>query len=129
MSVIDLQGWTVDVDRGPEWLFLRLHPPHDGLGASETEDFANPVWHAMQQHFAKRVVLEMDLIPRLHSRLIGQLVLLHKRISAADGCLRICGLSAANEAALYATRLSKQLPCYRDRGEAVMPPHRPTQPR
>lgn len=125
MPLLNGPHWTTDVERGPDWLFLRVHAPPKQAGDA---DLADTVWNTMQQHFAKRVVLEMNDLKLLHSRLIGQLVLLHKRICTNGGTMRVCGLSDASQAALRATRLDSQLPCYRDRTEAVMG-SRPTQPR
>jgi len=117
MPRLDLPRWTADVERGPDWLFLRVHAPARSSGDG---DLADVVWQTMQQHFAKRVVLELNDLKLLHSRVIGQLVLLHKRICTSGGTMRVCGLSDANQAALRATRLDSQLPCYPNRTDAVM---------
>lgn len=126
MIVLDSPSWTTDVERGPNWLFLRLHAPEKK--ASDSNDLADVVWQTMQQHLAQRVVLEMDDLKMLNSRLIGQLVQLQKRISSQGGILKVCGLNEAGQAALHSTRLDSQLPCYRDRTEALMG-KRPAQPR
>lgn len=118
MAVLEIPAWTTDVERGPNWLFLKIHAPQKG--ASDENALADVVWQTMEQHFAKRVVLEMDELKLLHSRLIGQLVLLHKRICASGGTMRVCGLSAASQEALHSTRLDRHFPCYRNRTDAVM---------
>ena len=120
-------AWTTDIERGPDWIFLRLHAPAKTAG--DGANMADVVWHTMQQHSAKRVVLELNELKLLHSRVIGQLVTLHKRICANGGTLRVCGLNDANQAAMHATRLHDLLPCYRDRTEAVTGSQRPPQPR
>ena len=68
--------WTMDVERGPDWLFIRLHGPEN----RETEpwELANRLWQLMEQHFTYRLVLELDDVPLLSSYLLGQLVMLHK---------------------------------------------------
>jgi anti-anti-sigma factor len=126
MPLLQEPQWVIDVDRGPEWLFLHVHAPHGD--PREGMELAELIWQTMQQHFAKRVVLELQDIPRLHSRLIGQLVLLHKRIHSSGGTLRICGLNPANEEVLKIARLHNHLPNYRDREDAVMA-SRPNKPR
>lgn len=118
MAVLEAPSWTTDVERGPNWLFLRVHAPEKKAG--DSNDLADVVWHTMQQHLASRVVLEMDELKMLNSRLIGQLVLLQKRICTKGGTLRVCGLSEASQEALHSTRLDSQLPCYRDRTDALM---------
>jgi anti-sigma B factor antagonist len=126
MPVLEAPSWTADVERGPNWLFLRVHAPEKS--AASCEDLADVVWQTMEQHFANRVVLELDNLKMLNSRLIGQLVLLQKRICTKGGTLRVCGLSDASQAALHSTRLDSQFPCYRDRTDAVMGT-RPGRPR
>jgi anti-anti-sigma factor len=109
------------VERGPDCVFVRLHAPERVAG--DGHEMAEVVWNTMQQHLARRVVLEMDELKLLHSRLIGELVLLHKKICSNGGTLRVCGLSEANQEALRATRLDNRVPCYRNRIDAVMGSH------
>ena len=118
-------GWQMDVERGPDWLFIRLHPPH---GASGEPPLAENLWSAISQHFTYRVVLELDEVDCLQSYLVGQLVLLHKRLSTHDGMLRLAGISDHNQNVLKACRLEGRFPQYANRTDAVHG-HRPTQPR
>jgi anti-anti-sigma regulatory factor len=120
-------GWTLDLDRGPDWLFVRVHPPvEDSL--ADAPPLADAVWTLLEQHHLHRVVLELDEMPRLFSPLLGQLMLLYKRVYTQGGLLRLSGLSAENQEVLDTARLGERLPTYSNRGEAVMG-HRPTQPR
>lgn len=107
----------LDVERGPDWLFVRVNPPD---GWDDAPPLADAVWHIIEQNFTYRVVLELDQIPLLRSCLIGQLVLLAKRVYNHGGLLRICGLSPHNLEVLSAARLGAILPNYRDRSDAVM---------
>ena len=119
-------GWTLDVDRGPDWLFVKLHPPE--YDSTAFMDLAESIWHLAEQNMTYRIVLEMHEIQLLHSSLLGQLVLLSKRIHRHDGMLRLVGLSKQNQQVIKTCRLDTGLPCYDDRGCAVMG-HRPNQPR
>ena len=119
-------GWTMDVDRGPDWLFVKVHPPHGD--PFEMPPLAESVWQLLEQHLTYRVVLELDEVALLHSYLLGQLVLLSKRVHNHDGILRLCGLSPENQDVLETCRLNVGLPNYSDRGNAVMG-QRPGQPR
>lgn len=119
-------GWTVDVDRGPDWLFVRLHGPTSG--STEGNELAEMLWNLLRQHFTNRLVLDLDDLPILKSQLIGQLVLLYKRIHADGGLMRLCGLSAGNQDALRVCRLGDRFPSYRNREDAVMG-HLPGRPR
>ena len=121
--LVDLvPGWTLEMDRGPDWLFIRPVPPKGQHGVEV--DLAEAIWERMQQHFCHRVVVEMDQVPLLRSWLIGQLVMLHKRIVAHDGLMRLSGMSDNNQQVLHAMRLDDRFPQYTDRGAAVMG-HRP----
>ena len=80
-------GWGLDVDRGPDWIFVRVHP-RDGF--DDAPGLAESVWTVLEQHFIYRVVLEIDEIALLHSPIIGQLVLLSKRVHTHGGLLRLC---------------------------------------
>ena len=60
--------------------------------------------------------------------MVGQLVLLYKRIADQGGLMRLCGLSKANQRVLAACRLSEFFRQYADRNDAVMA-SRPLQPR
>ena len=121
------RGWDLDVERGPDWLFVRPRRSSE-IAASELS-LAEHIWSLLEQNLTHRLVLELDEIECLTSRLIGQLVWLQKRIHSHDGTLRICGLSSDNEALLDESHLSGCLPHFRDREEAVMGQVRPPQPR
>ena len=49
------EDWGVDVDRGPDWLFVRLRP-----GTQDPGDMADKLWKLADRHFVYRLVLEMD---------------------------------------------------------------------
>ena len=118
--------WTMDIDRGPDWLFIRLSPPRNG----DTEEIrlAEMIWQKLEQCFCYRVVLELDDVGFLRSWLIGELVRLHKRVTTQGGMLRLCGVNSEAEAVLRICRLADRFPAYRNRTDAVMG-HRPPQPR
>jgi len=111
-------GWKLDVERGPDWLFVRLHGPPGG--DAEGEPLADQLWALLEQHFIHRLVVELDDVPAVRSCLIGQLVLLYKRIHQQGGMLRISGLNEAQRQALRSTRLDERFPCYQTRTDAVM---------
>lgn len=121
-------GWALHVERGPEWLFIRVEaPPHHDF---DTPPLAEALWAQLQSHFTYRVVVELQDVPLLDSYLVGQLVLLHKRIHAHGGVLRVCGLSEHNQRVLRDCQLGGRLPHYCSREEAIWGTlHRPMQPR
>jgi anti-anti-sigma factor len=102
------------VDRGPDWLFVRLRPDYDRL-----DGVADRLWELLNQQFIHRLVLEMDEVEFLPSVLMGQLVMLHKRVLQHDGALRLCGLSPQCAEALHLCRLDRALPHFESRADAV----------
>lgn len=120
--------WHLDVQRGPDWLFVRLVPPDQPGLVPEAEGVAEQIWEVIQQHFCYRVVLELDRVGMLYSSLLGQLILLSKRIYSHQGILRMSGVSEHNLDVLRTCRLEAALPSYHNRGDAVMG-HNPQKPR
>ena len=120
------RGWQAAIDRGPDWLFIRLNCPDASQAA--TDSLAGEIWSTMQQHLVSRVVLEMDQVHLLTSALIGQLVQLHKRVYNKGGVLRLSALNDTGQESLRISRLDSRFPAYRNREEAVMG-YRPLQPR
>jgi anti-anti-sigma factor len=118
-------GWMADVERGPDWLFVRL--ASEAPLAHDTE-IADTLWEVLRRHLAHRMVIQLEEIPQLSSAMLGQFVALGERIKESGGMLRLCGLSASAREALRTTRLDQLLPCYEDRTAAVMGA-RPLQPR
>lgn len=118
--------WTMDLDRGPDWLFIRLRPPRHG----DTGEIAlaEMIWQKLEQCFCYRVVLELDDVTFLRSWLLGEIVRLHKRVTTQGGMVRLCGVSNANQDVLRICRLADRFPAYRNRTDAVMG-YRPPQPR
>ena len=119
-------GWSLDVDRGPGWIFVTLHGPRSG--EVEGVPIAEQIWSVLENCMTYRVVVEMQDVPLLRSYLIGQLVRLNKRVASHAGVMRLAGMSNANQTALAASRLDSIFPQYHDRDEAIHG-HRPMQPR
>lgn len=112
-------GWNLRVERGPDWLLVRVNLTTDDIW--ETPPLADRVWSLMQQHFAHRVLLELDEVKMLDSRLLGQLIKLYRQVHAAGGMMRLSGLSPYNREVLHQCRLDDRFhPSYHDRGEAVL---------
>ena len=114
MAVLLDQAWDLEVDRGPGWLFVRLHG-----GGFDADEVADRLWDILNKHFVHRVVLEMEDIEFLPSSLLGQLVMLQKRVMQRGGALRLCGLSPQCHETLHLCRLDQILPCYQNRDDAI----------
>lgn len=119
-------GWCLGVERGPDWLFVRLCPPQNET--SDVDGIAESIWSLLEQHFVHRLIVEMNEVTFVNSSLLGQLVILAKRVHTNGGMLRLCGLSDGGQDVLRISRLESCLPNYHDRGDAIMG-FRPVQPR
>ncbi|QEG36575.1 STAS domain-containing protein [Bythopirellula goksoeyrii] len=102
------------IDRGPDWLIVQLTPTDEPF-----DNLADRLWSLLDQHFVYRLVLEMDTIDFFPSQLMGQLVMLHKRVLKHGGALRLSGLSPECLEALHVCRLDQALPHFSTRCEAV----------
>ena len=120
-------GWDLDIERGADWLFVRVHRPSPE--ADDAPPLAEKVWAFLEEHLNRRLVLELDELDILRSYVIGQLVLLHKRIVVGGGMMRLSGLSANNQQVLRLARLADRFPSYPTREDAVMGCCLPAQPR
>ena len=86
-----LSGWALDVQRGPDGLFVRLSavPDQEWPGAP----LADTIWSLMQQHFAHRLVIECDQVEQVTAELATQLAILQQKIAETGGILRLTGLT------------------------------------
>ncbi len=119
-------GWTFEIDRGPDWLFISLQGPEpcDAAGL----ELAARIGDVVEREFANRLVLEMDKVPVLPRELVDELVELHARLTSQGGLLRVSGLTDENFKVVRASQLAERFPQYRDRHEAVQG-YRPNKPR
>ena len=120
-------GAVLDVQRGPEGLFVRLKRPAAAGAAPGL--LAEQLWDLLRQHFASRLVLDLSQIDRVDRQLVEQLFLLSRRLHDCHGMLRLCGLSPYNRELLRRCERSDELPFYSDQREAIFAGRRPTQPR
>lgn len=122
-----IRDWDFDVERGPDWLFVRPH--RADKRSAQASQFGQRVWELLEQSLTHRLVLVMDGIGQLDSDLVAQLVWLYERIHAYDGVMRVCELSARNEKVLRACGADNQFPRFDCREDAVMGHSHPRHPR
>ena len=118
MPVHIVDGLEMDVDRGPNWLFVKLRTKKDPRVA--VPQIADKLWAISSRHFIYRLVLELEELDELPSGMMGQLVTLQKRLAQCGGALRICGLSPECEETLQSCHLDTALPNHASREQAVM---------
>lgn len=119
-------AWKLEVERGPGCLFVQLEPSPEALPG--WDGLADHLWELLEGHFTYRIVLDMRHVTLVNSTLIGQLVMLHKRVHTRGGMVRLCHLSEENQQVLQGIRMLDRFPNYADREQAVMG-HRPAYPR
>ncbi len=111
-------GWQLHMDTSPDWLFFHLVAPSPR--AMGEPPIAEAVARECANSGIRRVVMDFGENVMLFSYLVGQLVVLHKRLLLEGGAFRLCGLSHENADVLRVLHLNDRLPSYRDRGAAVM---------
>jgi anti-anti-sigma factor len=110
-------GWELSWEGTRDWLFVKIR--RNGAEADGAPPLAQQIWDLAEQTSVFQLVLELDEIDVLFSYLIGQLIMLHKRVWAKGGKIRLCGLSQRNQETLYLCRLDDRFPSYPTRQEAV----------
>lgn len=118
------EGWVYGIDRGPEWVFVRLERPANGVATETNSDgtaVSNVVLATLRENLVQRVVLELDDIETLDDALVEAIAELDRRLGDGGGTLRICGLSEANLARLRTRSSLADMPHFAGRLEAAGP--------
>ncbi len=109
--------FRLEIDRGPNWLFVTVHPTSD---ACDLTALADELGDVAARHFIYRLVVELDAIGELGHEVVEQLIKLRDRLEANGGALRVCGLSAPCADALEHYKLEGSLPNHPSRVSAVL---------
>lgn len=81
------------IERGPDWLFVRLEGDVRRSPATMEPALADGIWKALQENHTHRVLLELDQVDTIDDDLIATITSLASRIRSAGGLMRLCGLS------------------------------------
>lgn len=111
-------GWQLDVDEGPDWLFLRLL--RNGSDAAPEPPLAARGWAIADERQKVRLIFELGDGIVMTSHLAGQLILMHKRAEMAGGRFRICGFDEHAYSTLKMIRVAERFPNYASREDAVL---------
>jgi MFS superfamily sulfate permease-like transporter len=90
------RDWGVAVERGPDWLFLRLESPPGMPANAGCERLADRIVAMILENHAHRVVLELDHVNVIDDDLIGMIADVGARVRGHGGLIRVCGLSQPN---------------------------------
>jgi anti-anti-sigma factor len=118
VAIHNVDGLEFNVDRGPNWLFVKLKTR--AAPESAVPQIADKLWSISSRHFIYRLVLELDDLDQMPSGMMGQLITLQSRLAQCGGALRICGLSPECEETLHNCQLDSALPNHASREAAVM---------
>ena len=118
MAIHNVDGLELNVDRGPNWLFVKLRSREPSR--AQMPQIADKIWSIATRHFVYRLVLELDDLEELPNGMMGQLVVLQERLAQCGGALRICGLSPECEEKLHDCQIDSALQNHPSREKAVM---------
>ncbi|MCA9269706.1 MAG: hypothetical protein KDA41_14600 [Planctomycetales bacterium] len=118
-------GYEAEVERGPNWLFVRLRCDEAADGAALLCDELSAL---MQRHSARRMVVELDGLACVDDETARQIARLFDQVTGDGGLLRVSGATAAAQEKLTKAQGDGAVPCYATRHDAVLG-HRPHQPR
>jgi hypothetical protein len=113
-----LEGFKLTVDRGPNWLFVKLRPKR--RFADDIAHIADELWSIASRHFTYRLVLELEELREIPPAMVDQLVGLQERLGNCGGSLRICGRSVGPLQNICEGDFESALPVYGSRQEAVL---------
>ena len=116
-----LPGWSIEVDTARDWLFLHISrlDSERHVGEETDAELADAILQIAAQHANYRLILEMADEAALTSLIVGQLVLLHKRVHLNGGVLRLCGLSDFNRDVLRLMGVLGRFQVFADRQAAI----------
>jgi hypothetical protein len=118
VAVHVVDGLEMNVDRGPNWLFVKLRSDKKAARAT-TPKIADKLWSISSRHFIYRLVVEMDEVERLPKSWVDELTDLQQRLAECGGALRLCGMSPECEETMT-SQSERTLTNHATRTEAVM---------
>lgn len=91
MAVHVVDGLELNVDRGPNWLFVKLRDKQASRAA--VPHIADKLWSISTRHFIYRLVVELDELEEVPPAWMDELAELQQRLTECGGALRLCGMS------------------------------------
>jgi hypothetical protein len=111
-------GYELDVDRGPNWLFVKVQPT--AKPTKQASQIADEIWSISSRHFIYRLVLELDQFDTVPEDLIDQILTLQERLAERGGSLKLCGVSPECEGQIHERHLEESLRIHESRVHAVL---------
>lgn len=117
MALHVVDGLELNVERGPNWLFVKLRNKRKAW--AKVPQLADKLWSIASRHFIYRLVVELDELDELPQEWMDELMELQSRLVDCGGALRICGLSPQCEETLHSRQLETTLTNHPSRADAV----------
>jgi len=117
VAVHVIDGLELNVDRGPNWLFVKLRDKK--TSRAKVPQIAEKLWSISSRHFIYRLVVELDELENVPSSWMEELAELQQRLAECGGALRLCGMSPECEETV-SNQLEGTLTNHATRAEAVM---------
>jgi anti-anti-sigma regulatory factor len=126
--MVDLApGWKTELERGPDWLYVKLYGPYGKR--ADAAGLAESLCMLMHQDRVRRMVLELDGLSELPTDFLQELFQLLELIDDDGGLLRLCGLCKRHREVLQRRDFAHRFTPFRTRNDAVLGLHRPNLPR
>lgn len=109
--------WQANLYERDGWQVVELVPVGDS--SVDAYPLATALWDIVADWRPPQMIVDMHQVTFLGSSMMGALVRLHKRISMADGELRLCRLLPHPAEAMHACRLHLVFPIYNEVDEAT----------
>lgn len=115
------RGLHCRVDRGPNWLFIKLDPAHAVTHSpAEARRWVDKMWDICTRHFTYRLVVELDDLEDMSDDLVMHLKGLSDRLAEHGGALRVCGARSKCERKLAGNHFGFALRNHQNRAAAVL---------
>ncbi len=111
-------GWAVAVERGPDWLFLRLER---GDAVASGSALADRLLDVIRVNHAHRVVVECDRVDAVDDAILDAIAAVGSRVRDDGGLIRVCGLSAGGVRRLRSSDQASDIPHFESRSAAIGP--------
>ncbi len=114
-----LQEWDCRVERGPDWVFVRLESSRSQLDREISRPLSDHVWGILKIHLTSRVVIELHDVNTIDDTLVDELCSLEQRVQNDGGLMRICGLTPQNLSKLRSYDEIDHVPHFNSRNAAI----------
>ena len=109
------------VERGPNWLFVRVSKDafKKRKSSHSSKTLIEQLWELSSKHFTYRLVLELQDVDEIDEQSVDDLRKLRLRLTEQGGALRLCGMPSGCSKKLRKAAQKSHLDDHESRHEAV----------